>query len=124
MPEAVVIGAGPAGLSAAFELQKNGIHSTILEADRTVGGISRTVRYQGYRFDIGGHRFFSKIPLVNNIWEEVLGVESVGMRDNFFALGGHSLKAMQVISRVCLPTILRTCSMCLMRPVSAMSQSA
>jgi len=75
MPEAVVIGAGPAGLSAAFELQKNSIHSTILEADSTVGGISRTVRYRGYRFDIGGHRFFSKIPLVNSIWEEMLGEE-------------------------------------------------
>jgi protoporphyrinogen oxidase len=71
--QAVIIGAGPAGLTAAYELSKLGVKSTVLEADSQVGGISRTVNYQGYRFDIGGHRFFSKVRLVNDLWQEILG---------------------------------------------------
>ena len=54
----VIIGAGPAGLTAAYQLCKAGIPSVILEKDVVVGGLSRTVNYRGYRFDIGGHRFF------------------------------------------------------------------
>jgi protoporphyrinogen oxidase len=72
MGEAIVIGAGPAGLTAAYELSKLGVSSTILEADKQVGGLSRTVNYKGYRFDIGGHRFFSKVPLINELWKEML----------------------------------------------------
>ena len=68
-----MIGAGPAGLTAAYELGKHGVESLVLEADATVGGIARTVTHNGYRFDLGGHRFFSKIPLVNEIWREILG---------------------------------------------------
>jgi protoporphyrinogen oxidase len=75
MNEVVIIGAGPAGLTAGFELSKLGMRSTIIEADNQVGGISRTVNYRGYRFDIGGHRFFSKVPLINQVWEEILGEE-------------------------------------------------
>ncbi len=73
--EAIIIGAGPAGLTAAYELSKLGVHSTVLEADNLVGGISRTVCFDGYRFDIGGHRFFSKVPLINELWDEILGEE-------------------------------------------------
>jgi protoporphyrinogen oxidase len=73
MPNAVIVGAGPAGLTAAYELSKLGIGSTVLEADRQVGGLSRTVNYRGYRFDIGGHRFFTKVPLINELWTEILG---------------------------------------------------
>ncbi|MCB0297229.1 MAG: FAD-dependent oxidoreductase, partial [Calditrichaeota bacterium] len=62
----------PAGLTAGYELFKLGHPSVILEADEMVGGISRTVNYQGYRFDIGGHRFFSKVPYVNDLWHEIL----------------------------------------------------
>ncbi len=69
---ALVIGAGPAGLTAAYELSKLGMGSTIIEADAQVGGISRTVNYKGYRFDIGGHRFFSKVPVINELWQEIL----------------------------------------------------
>lgn len=69
----VIIGAGPAGLTAAYELGKLGLPSVVLEADTQVGGLARTVNYRGYRFDIGGHRFFSKIPLVNELWHEMLG---------------------------------------------------
>ncbi len=73
MSSVLIIGAGPAGLTAAYELSKLGLRSTMVEADDQVGGLSRTVNYRGYRFDIGGHRFFSKVPLVNELWREMLG---------------------------------------------------
>jgi protoporphyrinogen oxidase len=73
VPEVVIIGAGPAGLTAAFELMKRGCTSTVLEADDTVGGISRTVERDGWRFDIGGHRFFTKVQPVSDLWAEILG---------------------------------------------------
>ena len=64
--ETVIAGGGPAGLTAAYELTKHGQSCVVLEADpRMVGGISRTDQYKGYRFDIGGHRFFSKSDEVN-----------------------------------------------------------
>ena len=72
--KAIVIGAGPAGLTAAFELAKNKQSVVVLEADPLyVGGISRTVTYKGFRFDIGGHRFFSKSREVEELWTEILG---------------------------------------------------
>ncbi len=69
----VIIGAGPAGLSAAYELEKSGTHSVIVEKDRMPGGISRTEEYKGYLFDLGGHRFYTKVPMVEQIWRDVLG---------------------------------------------------
>ena len=70
----VIAGAGPAGLTAAYELTGHGHSCVALEADpNLVGGISRTDQYKGYRFDIGGHRFFSKSDEVNRIWREILG---------------------------------------------------
>jgi protoporphyrinogen oxidase len=71
----VVIGAGPAGLTAAHELAKRGVRCTVLESDDVVGGISRTVERDGWRFDIGGHRFFTKVPEVQARWREILGDE-------------------------------------------------
>jgi protoporphyrinogen oxidase len=71
----VVIGAGPAGLTAAYQLCKERIESVVLEKDTVVGGISRTVNYRGYLFDIGGHRFFTKVKAVDEMWREVLGNE-------------------------------------------------
>jgi protoporphyrinogen oxidase len=68
----VVIGAGPAGLTAAYALTKRGAGVTVLEADTVVGGISRTVERDGWRFDIGGHRFFTKVPVVEQLWHEIL----------------------------------------------------
>jgi protoporphyrinogen oxidase len=75
-PQVVIIGAGPAGLTAAYELDKNGVGSTVLEKDPVyVGGIARTAQYKGYRFDIGGHRFFSKSQEIEALWTEILGDE-------------------------------------------------
>ncbi len=71
----VVIGGGPAGLTAAYTLCKAGVPSIILEKDAVVGGISRTVEYKGYYFDIGGHRFFTKVKAVDEMWHEVLSEE-------------------------------------------------
>lgn len=68
----VIIGSGPAGLTAAYELCKLDIPSIVLEKDAVVGGISRTVNYKGYHFDIGGHRFFTKVKAVEDMWHEVL----------------------------------------------------
>jgi protoporphyrinogen oxidase len=72
--KAVIVGAGPAGLTAAYDLSKAGASVVVLESDpQYVGGISRTVNYKGFRFDIGGHRFFSKSREVEDFWTEVGG---------------------------------------------------
>lgn len=71
----VVIGAGPAGLTAAYQLAKLGKTACVIERDHLVGGISRTVNYKGYYFDIGGHRFFTKVAAVEQLWKEVLSCE-------------------------------------------------
>ena len=72
----VIMGAGPAGLTAAYELLKSEVPVTVLEKDpRQVGGLARTVEHEGYRFDIGGHRFFSKNEEVEDLWTEILGDE-------------------------------------------------
>ena len=75
----VIIGAGPAGLTAAYELTRAGYSVTVLEGDDIVGGISRTAQYKGFRFDIGGHRFFTKIAPVQALWEEILGEEFISV---------------------------------------------
>ncbi len=78
--DVVIIGAGPAGLTAAYQLTKLGKRSTVLEADDMVGGISRTVERDGWRFDIGGHRFFTKVGAVEEFWHEVLPDEDFMLR--------------------------------------------
>lgn len=71
--DVAIIGAGPAGLTAGYLLSKQGYRVTIIEKDpRYVGGISRTVEHEGFRFDIGGHRFFSKSKEVVDLWNEIL----------------------------------------------------
>jgi protoporphyrinogen oxidase len=69
----LVVGGGPAGLTAAYELVKRGSKAIVLEQSGQVGGIARTEVYKGYRFDIGGHRFFTKVDEVNQLWQEVMG---------------------------------------------------
>ena len=69
----IIVGAGPAGLTAALELSKLGLTGTVYESDELVGGISRSVAFNGCRMDIGGHRFFTKVTEVETLWHEILG---------------------------------------------------
>ena len=78
--QVVIIGAGPAGLTAAYELGKAGRTAIVLEADTVVGGISRTAEKDGWRFDIGGHRFFTKVRQVERLWHEILPKEDFLLR--------------------------------------------
>lgn len=68
----IIIGGGPAGLTAGYQLSQMGIESVVLEKEDVVGGLSRTVNYRDYNFDIGGHRFFTKVHRVADMWREVL----------------------------------------------------
>jgi protoporphyrinogen oxidase len=72
-----VLGAGPAGLTAAYVLARNGHEATVFEADGVVGGIAKTVEFKGYRFDLGGHRFFTKLAPIDRLWHTMLGDEFV-----------------------------------------------
>ncbi len=80
MPKtAILIGAGPAGLTAALEfLRRSDVHPIVLEASHEIGGISRTIRHNGNRIDIGGHRFFSKSDRVMNWWMDLMPPEASG----------------------------------------------
>ena len=71
-PHVVILGAGPAGLTAGWEAMRSDFSAVVYERDDCVGGISRTVEHNGYHFDIGGHRFFTKVAEVEAIWHEIL----------------------------------------------------
>ena len=104
--ESIVIGAGPAGLTAAYILAKNGREVLVLEQDETyVGGISRTASYKGFLFDIGGHRFFSKSKEIVDLWNEILPddfierprLSRIYYRDKFYA---YPLKAFEALKNL------------------------
>ena len=76
----VVVGAGPAGLTAAYQLATAGDPVVVVESDNVVGGISRTVERDGWRFDIGGHRFFTKVTPVEAFWHQILPPEDFLLR--------------------------------------------
>ena len=80
----VIIGAGPAGLTAGYYLLKNSkdYEVTILESSNQVGGISKTINYDGNRMDLGGHRFFTKDDKVNEIWQELMKIQGTGSYDD------------------------------------------
>src|SRR5437763_5179024 len=101
--DVLILGAGPAGLTAAWELRKHRVPLTLIEKDpRYVGGLARTVEHRGYRFDIGGHRFFSKNDEIESTWTEILGDElltrgrlsRIYYRGRFFA---YPLKAFNAL---------------------------
>ena len=108
----VILGAGPAGLTAAYELSSNGVPSVVIEQDSMVGGLARTVEYKGYLFDIGGHRFYTKIPLIENIWREVLGADllvrerlsRIYYRSHFFQ---YPLEPLDVVKGLGIGEVLR-----------------
>ena len=72
-PAHFVVGGGPAGLTAALMLAEAGERTHVVEASDLVGGIARTEEYKGYRFDIGGHRFFTKVREVEALWKRLMG---------------------------------------------------
>jgi len=84
----VIIGAGPAGLTCAYELLKRSsdYEVVILEKDKQVGGISRTVTYNNNKMDLGGHRFFSKNEYINKIWQEILPLKNDSGNDKVFLI--------------------------------------
>jgi len=105
----VIIGGGPAGLTAAYKLSQSSISSVVLEKDSVVGGLSRTVDYKGYHFDIGGHRFFTKVKAVDDIWHEVLSdneflrrprLSRIYYNNQFFQ---YPLRAFDALSKLGLP---------------------
>lgn len=75
LKDVVIVGAGPAGLTAAYALTRAGVRSLTAEKSKRVGGIARTENYKGYRIDIGGHRFFTKVNEVDAMWHEILGAD-------------------------------------------------
>ena len=68
----VILGAGPAGLTAAYQLSKLNVQSIVLEKSHEVGGLSKTIKYKNFYFDIGGHRFFTKVKEIESMWKEIL----------------------------------------------------
>ena len=79
----IIIGAGPAGLSTAYELNKSqDFDITILELEKFVGGISRTAYYNGNRMDVGGHRFFTKVERVSDLWHEIMPLQGAPSLDD------------------------------------------
>ncbi len=84
MKKVIIIGAGPAGLTAADRLldKKGEFEVVILEESNSIGGISKTVNYNGNRMDIGGHRFFSKNQEVMDYWKELISVQGKNSFDD------------------------------------------
>ena len=115
-----MLGAGPAGLTAAYVLAGRGERGAVFEADGAVGGLAKTVELGGYRFDLGGHRFFTKLRPVERLWEDLLGDElltrprlsRIYYRGKFFS---YPLKAEDAVARLglwesalCAGSYLRT----------------
>ena len=73
--DVIILGAGPAGLTAAYELSGKGVSCIVIERDSVVGGLAKTVDYKGHLFDLGGHRFYTKVALIERLWHEVLGAD-------------------------------------------------
>jgi protoporphyrinogen oxidase len=101
----VVIGAGPAGLTAAYDLTRSGVPTEVFDQEAQVGGLAKTIVYKGFRFDIGGHRFFTKVAGVRALWHELLGddllrrprLSRIYFRGRFF---DYPLKAGNVIANL------------------------
>lgn len=103
MKKVIIIGAGPAGITAALELLRRGKNEydvTVLEESDSIGGISRTVNLDGNRMDIGGHRFFSKEQRVNEWWQSVLPLQGAPSKDDkLLKRKAHLVKAVPTPKR-------------------------
>ncbi len=110
--DAIVLGGGLTGLSAAYAFVSKGISPQVFEADDTVGGLSKTIIRDGYRFDIGGHRFHTKDKEVEKLVRELMGEEllSVSRKSQIYMNGSffdYPLKPLNSLSGLGLPTVLR-----------------
>jgi len=116
----VIVGAGPAGLTCGYELARNGHPVVLVEQDpRHVGGLARTIEYKGFRFDIGGHRFFSKNAEIEALWTELMGermrvrrrLSRIYYRGRFFKYPLEPLEALRKLGPLeavrCLLSYLR-----------------
>ena len=122
----VILGAGPAGLTAAYELRRHRVPITVIERDpRYVGGIARTIEHQGYRFDIGGHRFFSKNQEIEDLWTEILGGEMltrgrlsrIYYRDRYFDYPLRAVNALRNLGPVETLRCLASYARARLRPI-------
>jgi protoporphyrinogen oxidase len=101
----LVIGAGPAGITCAYELAKNNLPSTLIEKEDVAGGICRTTQYKGFKFDVGGHRFFTKSKIVEQIWRQALAEDFLArnryshiyFNEKFFS---YPIKIFDVVGKV------------------------
>jgi protoporphyrinogen oxidase len=125
--DVVILGAGPAGLTAAYELVKHDLPVTVIEKDPGyVGGLARTVEHNGYRFDIGGHRFFSKNQEVEDLWTEVMQDEMltrgrlsrIYYRGRFFAYPIKAVNALWNLGPVEAVRCLASYAYARLRPVN------
>jgi protoporphyrinogen oxidase len=123
--QTAILGAGPAGLTAAYTLAQRGVAAEVFEADAVVGGLARTVVHDGFRFDLGGHRFFTKIASIDRLWSEMLGDEFLTRpRLSRIYYGGkffeYPLRAKDVVARLGLLESVR----CLLSYVATMLRPA
>ncbi|NQX82845.1 MAG: FAD-dependent oxidoreductase, partial [Flavobacteriaceae bacterium] len=112
MKEVIIIGAGPAGLSAAYELSKNNIKVTVLESSNSIGGLSKSIDIWGQTVDLGPHRFFTKDKRINKFFHEILGdrYTNVNRKTRIYynkRLFEYPLKFLNVISNISLIKIFK-----------------
>jgi protoporphyrinogen oxidase len=125
-PRVAVIGAGPAGLTAAYHLVRRGANTVIFEQDPHIGGLARTVEHRGFRFDIGGHRFFTKVPAVADLWRSMLGpaflrrprLSRIYYRRRFFAYPLKPLNALWNLGLLASVSVLCSYLWAKFRPTS------
>ena len=122
--QVVVIGGGPAGLTAGYELTKFDLRPVVLEKGSLVGGLARTESYKGFHFDMGGHRFFTKVEEVKKMWQDVLGGEFLRRpRMSRIFYNGRFFFYPSRRSTRCGPGLAERCHRAQLHPVAALPVS-